>query len=176
MNFAIRALRSGHPLSFAERAAWLHHWSGVLLRRWDVEVLHKGTLPKNGIIASNHLSYMDILVFAALGPCVFVSKSDVRGWPVIGWLASAAGTIFVKRTTAKDVCQANERIEQALMDGATVVIFPEGTSSDGSTVLPFRSPLFESAIHSGAALFPAIARPCSPSWALARLSPITTTM
>jgi lyso-ornithine lipid O-acyltransferase len=98
---------------------------------------------------------MDVLVFSAIGRCVFVSKSNVRSWPILGSLARKAGTIFVDRTTAMDVGRANLEMAKALARGVTVLVFPEGTSSDGSTVLPFRSALFESAIRSCTPLTPA---------------------
>ncbi len=102
-----------------------------------------GTPPQNGLLVSNHLSYLDILVFSALTPCVFVSKSEVRHWPVLGWLARAAGTIFIRRERRLDVRHNVRAIQQALESGVVVVLFPEGTSSGGQTILPFHSALLE---------------------------------
>jgi 1-acyl-sn-glycerol-3-phosphate acyltransferase len=85
-------------------------------------------------------------LLGALTPCVFVAKSEVKAWPIFGWFARMAGTIFVNRNSRRDVTRANEEIRAALGDGALVVLFAEGTSSDGTTVLPFKSSLLEAAI------------------------------
>ena len=112
----------------------------------------------SGLVASNHLSYLDVLAFSALGPCVLVSKAEVRRWPVFGALAHLAGTIFVDRNRARSARESNREVESALRNKIAVVLFPEGTSSDGSTVIPFRSPLFEAAIQGGQPITPASIR------------------
>jgi 1-acyl-sn-glycerol-3-phosphate acyltransferase len=101
-------------------------------------------------LVANHLSYLDILVFSALSPCVFVSKKEVRSWPLFGLMAWMAGTVFVDRNRSADTHRANHEMTEALADGAVVVLFPEGTSSDGTGVLPFRPALFEAAVKSEA--------------------------
>jgi 1-acyl-sn-glycerol-3-phosphate acyltransferase len=103
-------------------------------------------MPKSGLLVANHLSYLDILLLSSLTPCVFVAKSEVRVWPIFGWFARMAGTIFVNRSSRRDAARANEEIRAALREGALVVLFPEGTSSDGATVLPFKSSLLEAVI------------------------------
>jgi 1-acyl-sn-glycerol-3-phosphate acyltransferase len=97
------------------------------------------------LLVSNHLSYLDILILAALTPARFVAKSEVRNWPVFGWFARLAGTIFVERNKRSQAAQSAEQIALALSEGSLVVLFPEGTSSGGETVLPFRSSLLEPA-------------------------------
>jgi 1-acyl-sn-glycerol-3-phosphate acyltransferase len=99
------------------------------------------------LIVSNHLSYLDILCFSTVMPSIFVSKSEVRGWPVFGALTTMAGTVYIDRKLRSDTHNANEGIRQALQQGLRVVIFPEGTSSDGSGVLPFYPSLFEPAVE-----------------------------
>jgi lyso-ornithine lipid O-acyltransferase len=79
-------------------------------------------------------------------PCVFVSKNDVRNWPVFGWFARLAGTVFIRRGRRSDVVRASGEITKALDDGALVVLFPEGTTSGGDTLLPFKPALFSSAV------------------------------
>jgi hypothetical protein len=76
-------------------------------------------------------------------PAVFVAKSEVRSWPVFGWFASLAGTLFVIRAKRSDVSRMNEEIERTLNGGDVLVLFPEGTSWNGSEVLPFKSSLLE---------------------------------
>jgi len=101
----------------------------------------------SGLLVSNHLSYVDIVVLSSIQPCVFVAKRDVASWPLFGWLAHAAGTIFVDRERRYSSGKAVDAIRDAIAAGSVVVIFPEGTSSGGSTVLPFKSALLESAVQ-----------------------------
>jgi 1-acyl-sn-glycerol-3-phosphate acyltransferase len=89
------------------------------------------------------LSYLDILILATLIPSRFVAKSGVRNWPVFGWFARLAGTIFVERNKRSQAARSVKEIEAALGEGPLVVLFPEGTSSGGETVLPFKSSLLE---------------------------------
>ena len=103
-------------------------------------------MPSSGLLVSNHLSYLDIVVLSSIRPCVFVAKRDVARWPLFGWLAHAAGTIFVDRERRFSTEFVNG-IHEAIAAGLPVVLFPEGTSSDGSTVLPFKSALLESAVQ-----------------------------
>jgi 1-acyl-sn-glycerol-3-phosphate acyltransferase len=91
------------------------------------------------------LSYLDIIVLATLAPCVFVAKHEVKHWPVFGWFATLAGTVFVHRERRTQAGQSVEKIGAALQTGVLVVLFPEGTSSGGETVLPFKSALLEPA-------------------------------
>lgn len=99
------------------------------------------------MLISNHLSYLDILVLSAITPAVFVSKREVKFWPVFGQFAQMAGTVFVDRERRTHVGEINSEIQNALNDGALVVLFPEGTSSNGETVLPFKSALLQSATN-----------------------------
>jgi 1-acyl-sn-glycerol-3-phosphate acyltransferase len=87
------------------------------------------------------------LALSSIAPCVFVAKRQVRSWPLFGELARSGGTIFIDRERPSDTVQASTHIRQALAAGIVVVLFPEGTSSDGSTVLPFRSALFKPAVQ-----------------------------
>jgi lyso-ornithine lipid O-acyltransferase len=109
-----------------------------------------GELPSNGLIASNHLSYFDILFFGATVPCVFVSKSEVRQWPLLGLLAALGGTIFLDRSSAASAAEAVTKVQKLLETGVLVLVFPEGTSSDGAEVLRFHASLFEPAVRVGA--------------------------
>jgi 1-acyl-sn-glycerol-3-phosphate acyltransferase len=111
----------------------------------NVTVAIQGQIPRAGLLVSNHLSYLDIVVLAAAAPAVFVAKQEVSAWPVFGWFARAGGTIFVRREQRTSACATNERVAHLLEAGMLVVLFPEGTSTDGQTVLPFRSSLLEPA-------------------------------
>ncbi len=127
------------------RAVWLQHVCRRVLRIFKTEILTTGKIPPSGLLISNHLSYLDILVLSSLTPAVFVAKREVKSWPVMGLLAQLAGTVFIDRQRRTHVGEVNDEIEAALDDGALVVIFPEGTSSDGKTILPFKSSLLEPA-------------------------------
>lgn len=140
--------KDGEALTLA-RARWVRWSSQRLLRVFGAQVSVRGDAPRSGLLVCNHLSYLDILVLASLVPAVFVSKADVARWPVLGRLARLAGTVFVRRERRADVARVNREMQAALNAGLLVVVFPEGTSSGGDTVLPFQSSLFDAAIQSG---------------------------
>ena len=99
------------------------------------------------LILSNHVSWLDICVIAALAPVVFIAKSEVAGWPVFGWLARLQRTIFINRQARHQTGAATREIAARLLGGDAVVLFAEGTSSDGIRVLPFRSSLVGAVHH-----------------------------
>ncbi len=110
------------------------------------------------MIVSNHLSYLDIIAYSALVPCVFVAKKEVASWPILGLFARMAGTIFVDRTRRMRLVETNLQIAEALHSGTVVVLFPEGTSSGGENVLPFRSSLLDPATLARCTVAPAAIR------------------
>jgi len=122
----------------------------MVLRRLGISRRVFGATPAKGLIASNHLGYLDILLYGATVPCVFVSKMEVRAWPLLGLLASLGGTVFIDRKSAASTAEAARRIEDLLTAGVLVLVFPEGTSSDGAGVLRFHPSLFEPAVVAGA--------------------------
>jgi lyso-ornithine lipid O-acyltransferase len=130
-----------------ERANWLQDAACTVLRSMGVQVVAAGNPPLTGLVVSNHLSYLDVLAYAAVMPCVFVAKQEVRAWPVFGAFATMAGTIFVDRDRHSANGGAATAMEEALTAGIPVVLFPEGTSSDGTSVLPFHSGFFEPAMR-----------------------------
>ena len=131
------------------RAAWLSRSSRRHLKIFGYSASVAGEIPKAGLLVSNHMSYLDILAICSAAPAVFVSKADVRRWPLFGWLAALGGTVFIERERRTHVGEVNREIEDALAGGALVVVFPEGTSSDGTDVLPFRASLLEPALRGG---------------------------
>jgi 1-acyl-sn-glycerol-3-phosphate acyltransferase len=136
------------------RIAWMQWMSRRFLSLLHCRVTVTGDLPSEGLIVANHLGYVDILVLGSLCPAIFVAKSDVDSWPVFGWLSRNAGTIFVSRDNPAEVPAQLATMERPLREGVPIVLFPEGTSSDGSRVLPFRSSLLESAVRSGKPITP----------------------
>jgi 1-acyl-sn-glycerol-3-phosphate acyltransferase len=119
----------------------------------NVEVDTHGPIPTSGLLVSNHLSYLDVLVLGALTPATFVAKREVKHWPVFGWFAALAGTVFVNRERRIQTGQAAKAIEAVLDRGQLIVLFPEGTSSDGTAVLPFKSSLLGPATKTICPLF-----------------------
>jgi 1-acyl-sn-glycerol-3-phosphate acyltransferase len=136
--------QTGDPMI---RALWLRRICRRLERLLDMETRHLGKPAARGLFVFNHVSYLDIIALAARRPLIFVAKQEVRSWPVIGWLAAAAGTVFIDRHRRGDVAAVSKRISDLLARGMRVCIFPEGTSSDGSRVLPFRTSLLEPAMN-----------------------------
>ena len=115
-----------------------------------------GNLPDTGAVVSNHLSYIDILLFSAVRPFVMVAKAEVRRWPVIGWITAQAGTVYVVRGGGPPTWPGvNRAMAEAYRSGLPVLFFPEGTTTDGAEVLPFRRGLFHSVLNEGVALRPA---------------------
>ena len=126
----------------------------MIAGRLSMKVTVSGVVPLSGLIAANHLSYFDILFFSSQLPCIFVSKSEVLSWPVFGILARCGGTIFVERGRGAVLDNVSCQIRAALEQGIPVVLFPEGTSTDGSTVLNFFPALFEAAVQTGSRVYP----------------------
>ena len=147
LDFGLTRLRLRRDLHPHDRALWLHKWCIIGLHRLNVAHCAEGTAPSRGLLVANHLSYLDIMVLSALQPCAFVSKKEVRDWPLFGRLATLSGTIYIDRERTVDVVRANHDLREALGEGVLCVLFPEGTSSDGSEVLPFRAPLLEAAVQ-----------------------------
>lgn len=99
---------------------------------------------------SNHLSYLDIMAIGSVAKCCFVAKDDVRGWSILGHLAQLWGTVFISRV-ARRAADAGESLSSALAASKSLVVFPEGTSTDGTAVLPFKSSLFETLVADSSA-------------------------
>ncbi|MEI6075489.1 MAG: lysophospholipid acyltransferase family protein [Verrucomicrobiota bacterium] len=156
VNYGFTAALASSKNRRLARAAWLSRSSRRHLKIFGYSAAISGPVPRSGLLISNHLSYLDILAICAAAPAVFVSKADVRRWPVFGWLAALGGTVFIERERRTHVGAVNREIETALADGALVVVFPEGTSSDGTGVLPFRASLLEPALRGG--------HPISAAW------------
>ncbi len=154
LHFGLMRLRRRPTLG--ERARWLQKYCRRLLPHLGVSWETAGTVPRTGMIVSNHLSYLDILVYSAVVGCSFVSKAEVKDWPLFGPYARLSGTIFVWRHSASDSVRAYDELTACLRTGHPVVVFPEATTTDGQCVLPFRSIMFQAAIDAGVPLTPAM--------------------
>jgi 1-acyl-sn-glycerol-3-phosphate acyltransferase len=137
------------PATREARADWLHRFAARVLRGLEVEIEVEGSFPERGAVIANHLSYLDIPVFAALHPCVFVSKAEVLAWPVLGWMTKMAGTVYVARGRGGSAARAGGGMRAAAEAGLPVVFFPEGTTTNGSGLLKFHSGLLAQAMEQG---------------------------
>src|SRR5688572_27088565 len=119
-DFVLLAARHGGSPPLQARTLWLQRSSRRVLRVLAAEIKSEGPCPHDGLLVSNHLSYLDILVLVTLTPAVFVSKSEVKRWPVFGWFARMSGTVFLDRTRRSDVMRISEEIATRLRGGHLV--------------------------------------------------------
>jgi 1-acyl-sn-glycerol-3-phosphate acyltransferase len=129
------------PATREQRADWLHRFCARAMCGMGIEISVEGEFPERGAVISNHLSYLDIVVFAALHPCVFVSKAEIAKWPVVGWMTTMSGTVYVERGHGGSAIKARRGMQAAVDAGLPVVFFPEGTTTNGSHLLKFHSGL-----------------------------------
>ena len=129
------------------------NWAKSLVIALGIKLKVQGISPKTPcLLVANHLSYLDIVILAAQFDCVFVAKSEVAKWPVIGFLCQKMATIFIDRQRPRDILRVNQLIETALRAGQSVMFFPEGTTTNGAGILPFKSALFEPAVKTNTAV------------------------
>jgi 1-acyl-sn-glycerol-3-phosphate acyltransferase len=142
-------------LAPAQRAARVQRWSAGLLRILAVRLEISG-VPAHGMapamLVANHVSWLDVYALNAVRPARFVAKADILRWPIIGFFALKAGSVFIDRSRRRDVLRVNTLMATLLREGETVAVFPEGTTSKGDAVLPFRPPLLQPAVVCGAHL------------------------
>lgn len=146
----------------ARRGNAVKVWSQSLLRllgvRLHVHGRPPGTRTAPVMLVANHVSWLDIYAINAVLPVRFVAKSEIRAWPVIGWLSAHAGTLFIERARRRDTVRISGEIAGAMQRGDVVTVFPEGTTTDGSKVLRFHSSLLQPALQAGAAVQPVALR------------------
>lgn len=136
------------PKVGAEGAVWIHRWCRRIVRVMGFRCRVDGWVPRGGAVVSNHLSYLDILIYSSVRPFVMVAKTEVRRWPVMGWITSRAGPVYVERGGGpKTWSGVNAAMAEAYRSGLPVLFFPEGTTTDGTDVLPFRRGLFHSVLN-----------------------------
>ena len=137
------------PTSREDRARWNQRFCARVIRALGMPMTVEGEFPSNGVVIANHQTYMDIAVLASLWPCVFVAKAEISRWPVVGWMTKMAGTVFVERGKGGSAAAASVGMLAAAKAGVPVVIFPEGTTSNGEGLLPFRGGLIAEARTAG---------------------------
>lgn len=142
------------------REAEVQAWSQRMLRILGIPLHVHGRPPVQGplLLVANHLSWLDILVMHAARHCRFVSKSDVKHWPLIGRLATGAGTLYIEREKRRDAMRVVHHMAESLKAGDIVAVFPEGTTGDGSALLPFHGNLVQAAISAHAPVQPVALR------------------
>jgi 1-acyl-sn-glycerol-3-phosphate acyltransferase len=134
----------------------VREWSRQMLKIIGVDLVVQGTPPAHGpmLMVSNHISWLDILVLNAAHPSRFVSKADVKGWPLLGSLITGAGTLYIERESRRDAMRVVHHMAERLREGDTLTVFPEGTTGDGRTLLPFHANLLQAAITANAPVLP----------------------
>ena len=156
----------GYPLMTpARRRLALQRWSAQLVRHLAGRLTVHGEPPPQGtrgaapvMLVSNHVSWLDIFVINAAVPTRFVAKSEVRAWPLVGWLCVKADTLFIQRGRRRDLARLDELIVNALRSdaaaGTSIGVFLEGATTDGSEVLPFHSSLLRAAQQVDVPVYP----------------------
>lgn len=145
-----------HRMNQPQRDARVQDWALKMLALLGIRLELRGRPPVAGpiLLVANHISWLDIVVMHAARHCRFVSKADVRHWPLIGTLATGAGTLYIERESRRDAMRVVRRMAESLERGEIVAVFPEGTTSDGMALLPFHGNLIQAAISAGAPVQP----------------------
>jgi 1-acyl-sn-glycerol-3-phosphate acyltransferase len=144
----------------AARRRRLKQWSKQLLRLFSIRMRVHGAPPAEGVvlIVSNHVSWLDIFAINAVRPTRFVANSDIRRWPLIGWLCAQGDTLFIDRTRRHHTRDINATMAAAMRDGDAFAVFPEGSTTHGDVLLPFHASLLQPALSCDAKIFPAAVR------------------
>lgn len=152
-----RELPALTPAQTQER---VREWSRQMLRIMGVQLEVRGTPPVKGpaLLVANHVSWLDILVMNAAQPARFVSKADVKHWPVLGALITGAGTLYIERENRRSAMRVVHHMAERLQAHDVLAVFPEGTTGDGCEMLPFHANLFQAAISAHAPVVPVALR------------------
>jgi 1-acyl-sn-glycerol-3-phosphate acyltransferase len=147
-------------LTPAQTQLLVRAWTRRMLLILGVDLVVHGTPPEHGPVlqVANHISWLDILVMNAARPSHFVSKADVKAWPVIGALVTGAGTLYIERENRRDAMRVVHKMAEHLRGGDMLSVFPEGTTSDGRALLPFHANLLQAAIAARAPVLPVALR------------------
>ncbi|MDC8770683.1 lysophospholipid acyltransferase family protein [Roseateles albus] len=159
-GLALIKLRFG-SLDAAARQAHIKRWSAKMLRIFGVSLEVSGLAARPGakLLVANHISWLDIAaVHAVIPEARFVSKADVKHWPVVGLLVAGVGTLFIERASKRDALRVVHQTAEALKTGDTVAVFPEGTTSAGPELLPFHGNLLQAAISTETPIQPLLLR------------------
>jgi 1-acyl-sn-glycerol-3-phosphate acyltransferase len=142
-------------LNQKRRSIIAKYWSKLILRTVGIRLRVTGSPPTAAaLMVANHVSWADPFLLIACYPVHFVAKAEIRSWPVFGWLAALAGTIFIQRERQRDLSNVAQIFVSHLNDGSAVGMFPESTTSDGTRLLPFKAGLFQVAVSAAADCYP----------------------
>jgi 1-acyl-sn-glycerol-3-phosphate acyltransferase len=145
-------------IGLPRRQALIRRWSERLLRIMHVESrvhgLPPGGLPGNMLIVANHISWLDIFVLNTVQPARFIAKAELKRWPLVGLMIAGCGTLFIERERRRDAHRVNDHAREVLAAGDSIAIFPEGTTTDGTTLLPFHGSLLQPVIDARGHLQP----------------------
>ena len=149
-----------HTMSPAGLAATItRNWHRQVCHAFNIDVVVIGDMPKQpSLLVCNHISWFDITAIGSVISARYLSKYEVVDWPVVGWLAIKTGTLFIKRGAGQAASHSMQSMAQALKQGDHVVLFPEGTTTDGIDIRRFHARLFQSAIDSDALIQPVAIR------------------
>ncbi|CEN55407.1 lysophospholipid acyltransferase family protein [Candidatus Methylopumilus turicensis] len=147
------------PTATARQRNWIvSHWSRSLLKLLNIELTKHGEMPDhdavNTMFVGNHISWIDIHALNSVRAVRFIAKSDLKSWPIFGWLAKKCNTLFIEREQKKDAVRIIEEASASLKRGDCLCYFPEGTTTDGSTLLAFKGSLMQAPINAGATIWP----------------------
>ncbi len=147
-------------VSIGVRNAMNHHWSRALMFLCGVKlrVMGEPTLQGSALWVANHVSWIDIYVLSSVRCVAFIAKSEIRDWPVIGWLVAKVGTIFVNRSQRNSVRKVGADMQKLFDQDMVIGLFAEGTTSRGFDVLPFHTSLFEPPVRAGIKIQPVALR------------------
>lgn len=143
-------------VSLSLRQCLIKHWSRVLMACCGVKMRRRGEPKLEGPVlwVANHVSWVDIFVLDSVRAVCFIAKSDIRKWPLLGWLVAGAGTLFIERGRRHAVRAVGHQMAARFASGEAVGLFPEGTTSPGLEVAQFHSSLFDPALRAGADIQP----------------------
>lgn len=139
-----------------QRNLRVQSWARGMLQVLGIELRVTGEPPMRGplLLAANHISWLDILVLHAARHCRFVAKHEVRHWPLVGTLATGGGTLYIERNSRRDAMRVVHRMAEALRAGDILAVFPEGTTTDGTDLLPFHANLLQAAVSTDSPVQP----------------------
>ena len=147
-------------LDAADRHARIQWWSATVLERMGIRLTVHGTpRTRATLLVANHVSWLDIAaIHAAVPRARFVSKADIKAWPLVGWLVAGAGTLFIERESKRDALRVVHQMAEALRAGDMVAVFPEGTTGRGRDLLPFHANLLQAAVATATPVQPLVLR------------------
>jgi 1-acyl-sn-glycerol-3-phosphate acyltransferase len=131
----------------AGKQAWIKRWSNWIAGMLGLHLTVTGTPNANALIVANHSSWLDIVVIDSVQPAAFIAKAEIARWPVVGLLVARSGTLFIERGKRSAVHAVLQDAVARLKAGSCVAVFPEGTTNDGKSLLPFHGNLMEAAIR-----------------------------